>query len=327
MKAALVGLGYWGKIILSIIKSLEESLGFKLEHVCDCLEDNLIDCKKRYPLINAHFDFDKLIDSEKIDLVFITTGIDTHYNLVKKSLENGCHTFVEKPFVLNVDQAFELDELAKSKSLTLMVGHRLLYSPSIQWLKNNTFANAVPDGTIFEASWKNWGIHQPYGVHWDLACHYIAVSNYFMESIPEILSVTPIATSSSGNVENVSICLEYPQNSIVKIDVSWNNPFRRKELILKTPGQLIYIEHESDYPLIVYEAKAILKYQNNQVYYKTNFSLQNKYNKRILNEMQTIEAQFTDFVKSIKTGKSVLASADLAIGVVKTLCQIDSALY
>ena len=100
MKAALVELGYWGKTILPILKSLENSLNFELQHVCDNHKKNLSECIKNWPSTIIHSDFYKLIDSEKIDLVFITTGIDTHYNLVKKSLENGCHTFVDRKSVV-----------------------------------------------------------------------------------------------------------------------------------------------------------------------------------------------------------------------------------
>ena len=139
MKAALVGLGYWGKTILPILKSLEKSLNFKLKHVCDHNKENLNECIKYWPSTSIHSDFDELLDSEQLDLVFITTRIGTHYDLVRKSLENNCHTFVEKPFMTKLSHARELNEIAIYKSLTLMVGHRLLYSPSIQWVKKKVF--------------------------------------------------------------------------------------------------------------------------------------------------------------------------------------------
>ena len=62
MKAALVGLGYWGKTILPILKSLENSLNFKLQHVCEHNKKNLNECIKNWPSTIIHSDFDKLIE-------------------------------------------------------------------------------------------------------------------------------------------------------------------------------------------------------------------------------------------------------------------------
>lgn len=324
MKAALIGLGYWGKVIFPILKSLEDLLGFKLVCICDYYEDILKKYKQDYPSINVYINFDELLDSEKVDLVFITTGVDTHYELTKTSLKKGCHTFVEKPFVVNVDHANELTELAMSKSLKLMVGHRLLYSPSIQWIKNNFLKKYVPDGTVFEAVWKNWGIHQQRGVHWDLACHYIAVLNHLTRNLPVRATVNQLSVSSTGNPENINIILEYPHNVLAKIDVSWNNPYKLKELIVKTADRLIHINHESNYPLIIYEALAISKFHNSNETYNTSFNMKQRFDRSLMNEMQTIESQFDDFITSIRKDENILVSAEIATGVVQTLCMIDN---
>jgi len=324
LKAALVGYGYWGKVLLPILKSLEDTLDFSLSLVCDHNQNNLASLKNKYQAIKVYSDFDDLLNQEDIELIFITTRVDTHFELIRKSLRKGCHTYVEKPFVMNIDHANEVTELAISKSLKLMVGHRLLYSPSVQWIKNNIFNNNVPNGTIFEAAWKNWGIHQQGGVHWDLSCHYIAVINYLMNSLPYNVIVSQLYQSSTGNPENINIILEYPNNILAIIGVSWNNPYKQKELIVRTTDQLIHINHESNYPLIIYEAKAIPKLMNGNETYNSFFNIQQKFDNTLMNEMQTIECQINDFITSIKKDVEILASAKIATGVVQTLCMVEN---
>ena len=224
---------------------------------------------------------------------------------------------------MNVDHANELTELAISKSLKLMVGHRLLYSPSVQWIKNNIFKSNVPNGTIFEAAWKNWGIHQKGGVHWDLSCHYIAVINYLMDSLPYNVRVNQLYRSAVGNPENINIIFEYPHDVLANINVSWNNPYKQKELIVKTTDQLIHINHESDNPLIIYKAKAISKLGNDNENYNSSFNIQEKFDSTLMKEMQTIECQIKDFFTSIRTDGKILASAEIATGVVRSLCMIE----
>jgi predicted dehydrogenase len=51
--------------------------------------------------------------------------------VAKSLLKNGLHCLVEKPFTLNVKEAQELIEIAKSKNLRLQVGHVERFNPAI----------------------------------------------------------------------------------------------------------------------------------------------------------------------------------------------------
>lgn len=317
MNAALIGLGYWGKTILPIIKNIENSLGFKLEHVCDHNKKNFIDYRSKYPCIEFHYDCIKLLELD-LDMVFIATGLHSHYELAELFLNKGCHIFIEKPFVTNVEQAVELNKLAQSKSLTLMIGHRLLYSPSIQYVKNNIF-NKSNKNILIQASWLQWGIHQQAGVHWDLASHYLAVFSYLIGVQPKIVALNPLGVSPIGNIENLQLDLDYKHGISVNINVNWNNPYKKKEIVIETSQNIIHINFTGDYPLIIYE---ITKCNGADSYGKIIRMIE-KYSREDMNEMRTIENEFSDFVNSAKTGNEVIASASIASNVVKTLISID----
>lgn len=62
---------------------------------------------------------DELLADPEIDLVFICTPNDTHFQYAMDALENGKHVVIEKPFAATEDEARQLVELAKEKGLIL----------------------------------------------------------------------------------------------------------------------------------------------------------------------------------------------------------------
>ena len=74
-------------------------------------------------------DFNDLIG--KVNAVVIAVPTQYHYQVAKPLLEAGLHCLVEKPFTLNVQEAQDLIEIAKSKDLVLQVGHVERFNPAI----------------------------------------------------------------------------------------------------------------------------------------------------------------------------------------------------
>lgn len=66
----------------------------------------------------------------KIDAVYIASPHNTHYEYVKKALECNKHVLCEKPFVLKVEQAIELYNIAQDRQLVLMEGIKTVYAPA-----------------------------------------------------------------------------------------------------------------------------------------------------------------------------------------------------
>lgn len=73
-------------------------------------------------------DIDALLNSEKPDIVHITTPPQSHFRIGKKCLESDCNVFIEKPFTLNSTEAQKLIHLAENRRLKLTVGHNAQFS-------------------------------------------------------------------------------------------------------------------------------------------------------------------------------------------------------
>ncbi|MFA5038219.1 MAG: Gfo/Idh/MocA family oxidoreductase [Candidatus Omnitrophota bacterium] len=117
LKAAVIGAGRLGSIHARVYTEIPH---IKLIGVCD------IDSQKASLLAQnqgtqASSDYKTLIPDA--DIVSIATPTNTHFEIGRFALLQGKHVLIEKPVTDNLRDAASLTRLAKSKNLTLQVGH------------------------------------------------------------------------------------------------------------------------------------------------------------------------------------------------------------
>lgn len=84
---------------------------------------------------NAYGSYEELLDSEEIDVAYISMINSEHYRYAKLALEKGKHVLCEKPFTLCEQQSTELFALAREKNLFIMEMQKVVFLPVIQKLK------------------------------------------------------------------------------------------------------------------------------------------------------------------------------------------------
>lgn len=100
MNVCLIGLGNWGKRLLSSLKGLKKI--------------------KNITVIKNRKDRTK-INYKTIEWAFISVNTTKHYNVVKKLLNNKVNVFCEKPLTNNLKQDIELFKIAKINRCKLYV--------------------------------------------------------------------------------------------------------------------------------------------------------------------------------------------------------------
>lgn len=87
----------------------------------------------------AHGSYSALAADPAVDLVYIATPHNSHFELIQLCLNAGKHVLCEKPMVLNARQARECAQLATEKKLFLMEALWTRFFPAIQqvheWIK------------------------------------------------------------------------------------------------------------------------------------------------------------------------------------------------
>lgn len=118
----MVGVGYWGKNLARNFAELG-ALGAVVDSNTAVAEAVSL---QTGAAIRA---FDDVLADPAINGVVIATRAETHFQLAKRALTAGKHVFVEKPLVLDEDEAEQLIAHAASVGRVLMVGHLLRYHP------------------------------------------------------------------------------------------------------------------------------------------------------------------------------------------------------
>ena len=179
IKLALIGVGRWGSNYVKTIDSINDveivSLTSKKENIKNFLTKDCI----------VEKDWKKLILAKNIDGVIISSPPHTHYQIIMDCLELNIPLLVEKPFVLKVEEAEKILNLAKRKSTLVLVNYIHLYHPAFLKLIDNL--DQYENLKSIESFSGNYGpFREDVRALWDWAPHDIAMCLEIMNQTPKV---------------------------------------------------------------------------------------------------------------------------------------------
>lgn len=174
---------------------------------------------------NIHATYEELANDPGVDLVYIATPHNSHFELINLCLEKGKHVLCEKPLVLNARQAQACTTLAREKGLFLMEALWTRFFPATQkvnhWvqqgrigqLKNITAdfsfaANYDPKGRLFNPTLAG-------GALLDLGVYPISLATLFLGTPEKIDGSARIG--ETGVDEEDLIRLEFAGGATAKL--------------------------------------------------------------------------------------------------------------
>ena len=83
VRAAVVGLGYWGP---NLVRNMQELPGAEIAYVCDSNPELLDTLTRRYPAVTGTTQFADILEDPTVDAVVIATPVGTHFNLASAAL-------------------------------------------------------------------------------------------------------------------------------------------------------------------------------------------------------------------------------------------------
>jgi predicted dehydrogenase len=253
IKTALIGYGYWGK---NIVRNFVENPNIDLKIVCDISDERLKALNDKYGDIKTTKNVDDVFYDNEIDLVAIITPVSTHFELAKKSLLNGKHVFVEKPFTCTSDQATELIDIADNLNLIIMVDHTFLFTNSVKMMKQLVDNGELGNLYYYDSVRVNLGLFQhDVNVLWDLAPHDIAIMNYLIDDL-QILSVNAVGSAHfDKDLEDVAhLHIKFSNNFIANFHVNWLSPVKiRHTMVSGDKKMLLWDDLQNDEKIKIYD--------------------------------------------------------------------------
>ncbi|MGN6167716.1 MAG: Gfo/Idh/MocA family protein [Solirubrobacteraceae bacterium] len=311
---AVVGLGYWGP---NLVRVLVERTDVELRWICDTDMSRLERYGRRYPSVRLTQELDEILDDPDLDGVLLATPVFTHYELGRRCLEAGKHTFVEKPLAPSTALAEELIALAAERDLALMSGHTFLYSPPVRAVRELIASGALGQLYFVSASRVNLGLHQrDVSVIWDLGPHDFSILLYWLGLAPEAIRATGRDSIVPGIADVAFVTMEYGSGLIASVELSWLAPSKLRRTVIVGSKRMVVYEDGSAEAIKVYDRGVDYKdpetFGEYQLSYRSGDILSPK-----LSTEEPLALQIGDFVRAIRgPGRSELDHG-LALDVVR----------
>lgn len=128
---ALVGLGNYSTYELA--PALMETQNCKLAGIVTGTPEKAVRWKDRYKIpdknIYNYQNFDKIIDNNDIDVVYIVLPNSMHHEFTIRAAKAGKHVICEKPMAVSVKECHEMIDSCRNSGVRLFIGYRLHFDP------------------------------------------------------------------------------------------------------------------------------------------------------------------------------------------------------
>lgn len=226
MNIAVIGTGGWGKNHLRVLHEIGSLTAF-----CDMDQSRVKKFQDEYK-VNGYQDIDNLLDKEDLDGVIICTPTSTHYEIAKKTISLGLHTFVEKPLTEFGNEGEKLVEQAKRKNVKLSAGYIERFNPAVKELKAMLKSGKLGKPILLEFHRENKLPTQikDVGIITDTSVHDIDTARWIFGSEPKMVFARA-GQVLSKNEDFAAIMLGFEKQKTAFITSNWITPKRVRQLI------------------------------------------------------------------------------------------------
>jgi len=224
MRIGIVGQGYWGKIIL---KNLE-SMNYKEFAICDITSLNKKNNhSQNYEIINDYKDLN-------CDCVFITTPTSTHFEITKFFLEKKVNVFCEKPLTTSTTEAETLYNIALKNNTILFTDWIFTFNSHIKTIKRDYEIGKLGNIRSIFMNRLNLGPERfDVNARWDLASHDISIIQYLFSEEPIKIRWTDYKRNKKSKQDDSTLGLIEYNEFIASINASWHYRKKVRECIFE----------------------------------------------------------------------------------------------
>jgi len=321
---AQIGCGYWGP---NLLRNLVANKECEVKTVVDLSEDRRNFVKGLYPAIVTTDQIGDIFNDTEIEAVIVATPVASHFDLTMKVLESGKHVLVEKPMATTVEEIQQIGKLAKEKGLVAMVGHTFLFNAAVRYIKKFIDSGELGDIRYIYSQRINLGrIRNDVDALWNLAPHDISIIQYWLDE-PEPIHVTRKGMDyvQKGIDDVVFMNIEYPNNIIANIHVSWLDPRKIRRMTIVGLDKMVVYDDIAENKVAIYDKgidrMAVLG-ENMEFDNTSTFSFNHRSGDVILpkiNWVEPLKTEIAHFIDCIQNGTECLTDSIHASKVVNIL--------
>lgn len=245
---AVLGVG----VIANEMAQALRKQGKNLYAVANRTHDKAVAFTEKYNVAKVYDSVDEIFTDEAVDVIYITTPHNTHYQFMKRALENGKHLLVEKSITLNSRELDEMIALAAEKNLILAeamtIWHMPLYKTLWKKISAGEFGK-VQIITLNFGSFKEYDMRNRFfnlnlagGALLDIGVYALSIVRSFMAETPtEILSQWQ--PSPTGSDEMATILLKNSRGQMATVALSMHSKQPKRAVISCERGYVEIMEY------------------------------------------------------------------------------------
>lgn len=228
MKIGIVGLGYWGKIILKNLVGL----GYEDIKIYDKSKIDWGNLGFKFPVTSELKD---LLDRDK---VFVITPTSTHFEVCKFFVENNIDIFCEKPLTDDISSTEVLYSLCDTYDTKIFVDWIFTFNPAVNKIKEIFKEKGNPKTIICNRL--NYGPQRfDVDAKLDLSSHDLSIALHWFESQPTKTQWIDFKRWEYSTQNDSSIGLlvfndsTNSQQTSVQINTSWEFGKKNRDYIVE----------------------------------------------------------------------------------------------
>ncbi len=305
-KVGVIGVGNMGSQHARIYNSLQEST---LVGVVDEDRQTAIEVANTYE--TSVLSQEELID--RVDAVSIVVPTQHHYEIARDCIESDVDILVEKPFVAVPDQGAKLIELAEKREVLIQVGHVERFNPAVMALKD---VLAETDVLAYEVRrlGPDTGRKIQDSVVIDLMIHDIDIVRTLVGSDPESVN----ATGSHGG-RHATATLKFGDETMATLTASRITQRKVRQLGIATEDSYVSVDYLDRQIEIYRGSMKQLVDRDGERRYRHESVIELPF----IENTEPLKNEITDFLQTIKEGRTPTVSAQEGLNAVKLAKEIE----
>lgn len=225
---AVLGTG----VIANEMANTLKKMGKKLYAVANRTHEKAVEFAKKYDVSVVYDRIDDMFADDDVDIIYITTPHNTHYEFMKKALEASKHIFVEKSITLNSRELDEMAMLANEKGLiiaeAMTIWHMPIYKKLWKLAADNRFGKmqimTANFGSFKEYNMSNrfFNMNLAGGALLDIGVYALSAVRSFMNEKPQDIT-SQVRFAETGSDEQATILLKNDLGQMAAVVLSMHS--------------------------------------------------------------------------------------------------------
>lgn len=242
-----------------------------------------LDFAGKYEVQKVYEQIDDMFVDEDVDIIYITSPHNTHYQFMKKALENGKHILVEKSITLNSRELDDMIALAGKNNRiiaeAMTIWHMPVYKKLWEVVQSGELGK-VQMITMNFGSFKEYNMENRFfnmnlagGAMLDIGVYALSVVRSFMSEKPDEI-VSQWKASLTGSDEQATILLKNRQQQMATVALTMHSKQPKRAMISCEKGYIEIMEYPRADQAIIVDAQtgAVTKLESgtteNALYYE-----------------------------------------------------------